>query len=54
MTDEVEVPVEVTDPETIETPAETFTQVEEPDESETITAPEPTAEATDDPMEDDE
>lgn len=45
MTDEVETPIEVTEP------------VAEPDETteqETITAPEPTAEATDDPLEEDE
>lgn len=45
---EVETPVEVTDPDVIETPVETVA------EPETVTAPEPTAEATDDPLEDDE
>lgn len=51
---EVETPVEVTDPDVIETPVETVAEADDPAEPETVTAPEPTAEATDDPLEDDE
>lgn len=42
---EVETPVEVTDPDVIETPVETVAEADDPAEPETVTAPEPTAEA---------